>query len=216
MSPKLNELLLAILRFVWPFANAKTKEIVGTVVTCLAIVGAVASQVLPYFVAVPTPTVVVGDVVTVPADVPVPAPAEPAPTPNPPDAVEPAEGAVPDVPPRVSSVGEILFAALTAPLGCSGPQREDWLEGARAAGDCAVKCAVPTGTYALTQTIHGVELDGPGLTKGLLSCLVPCLAAVAVTTVTKVVSEPTRYGGSAGEANVYKPDTYRILLTPPK
>jgi hypothetical protein len=63
---KVGELLLVMLRFFWPLANARVREVVGTVVTVLAVVGGIATQVLPLVTA--PPAVVVGDVVTVPAE----------------------------------------------------------------------------------------------------------------------------------------------------
>lgn len=64
---KVGELLLMVLRFFWPLANERTREVVGTIITALAVVGAAATQVLP-LVTAPAPKVVVGDVVTVVAE----------------------------------------------------------------------------------------------------------------------------------------------------
>lgn len=64
---KVGELAMMVLRFFWPLANARTQEVVGTIITALAIVGAAATQVLPLLPAT-APKAVVGDVVTVVAE----------------------------------------------------------------------------------------------------------------------------------------------------
>ena len=66
------------------------------------------------------------------------------------------------------------------------------------AADCLIKCGVPTGTYALHEYAGGVKIDGAGLTQSFLACLVPCLAAVGVTTVERVIGFKRGTGGTDG------------------
>lgn len=68
MPASLGAFVLEILRFFAPWVNGRAREVIGTVVTCLAVVAWAALQVLPFVV---PPAVTVGDVVTVPVDVPV-------------------------------------------------------------------------------------------------------------------------------------------------
>jgi hypothetical protein len=116
----------------------------------------------------------------------------------------------------VEKAGAILWSGLSAPLGCSGAQVQAWKGGLADLTDCVLGCGVSAGQFALTETIKGVQIDGPGIGRGALGCVVPCLIRFGGVAVEVVAGGATRYGGSAGEANVYQPDTYILTITPRK
>jgi len=97
----LLKLLIALLRFVWPFANARTREVVGTVLGVLAALVAALSWIIP---ADPLPPV---------PDVP------------PPALDAPGEPDVPDVPAvetEAAPLTALRYVVGLLPLGCSAPQ----------------------------------------------------------------------------------------------
>ena len=95
MRPVAN-LLLALLRILWPFTNARTREIVGTVLTVLAALAYGLSEAVPAIIEATAPTV---------AEAPAPLPAAPVALEAPP-VVEP--DATPSIPPDGTGDGAAL------------------------------------------------------------------------------------------------------------
>ncbi len=190
----IGRFLAAFGRFLSPFANGTGSQRVGTVLTVIAILATAIGMAIS-------------------AVAPVTGPASPTPTP----AVSPCgDVCPPDAAPEVSapvSALEVVFAGLTAPFACTAAQKAVWTAGLPSVADCALQCGLSTGTYALTATVDGVTLDGPGITRGVLGCLTPCLLRLGSVAVQAATASAVRYGGSAGEAEGYVPDRITIVVT---
>ncbi len=102
----------------------------------------------------------------------------------------------------------VLGGALN--LGCSAAQVRAWEDGATRAATCLAGCGASALSYRIVPGAREVRLEG--LPEDLLRCALPCLLRVGVATVEAVATPPARWGGSAGEAQVYQPDTYTVTI----
>jgi len=198
MIPGFKEVLIALLRILWPFANSRTREVVGTAVGILAAVVAALAWVIPE------------DTLPPPPDVPVPAVDAPDPAPVP--EIVPTEDVAPAADPEAeSAVLAVLRHAtgLLLPVGCSGAQRAAWTAFGQVTADCLLsECRAAEGLVSAFRSRGWADF---GL--DMFPCAMKCLGkgGVVGVQVAQVESrQRTAWFGTSDEVRVEQ--VYRITI----
>ena len=109
-------------------------------------------------------------------------------------------------------LGAILGAVL--PVGCSAAQQAVFAASGGQLADCLLNCGANAAAITVQSASTGATINGAGIGWSALGCALPCLAQFGVVAVTTAALPPARYGGSAGERNVYMGDAITITITP--
>lgn len=207
----LKTVLTLILGILNPLKNDTNVQKAGSLAVGIAIAAAVvtvALQVLALFPPAP-PSSSLPDVINGCTDAGCPVPSA-SPDVSPLGDIAPAGEKAPESVPLAMLKGAVALL----PLGCSAAQNTIV---AQAGGDlaaCLLNCGASAGSIAITQAGQGARIDGAGIGYGVLGCAMPCLLKFGVVSVTAAASPGMRYGGSAGEADVYQPDKITITVMP--
>jgi len=113
----------------------------------------------------------------------------------------------------------IVIAALVLQFlpGCSGPQRQAWGVAASDLGDCLVNCGASKAKERVTSVLGGGwQFDIEDLGWDALGCALPCLTRFGVVATETIPRAAGRYGGSAGESDVYRGPLIRVTVSPPR
>lgn len=209
MSPRnpILALLVAVIRFLWPLYNARTREIVGTVLGLLAAAVYVLSEVLASAPPDPAP------------DVPVPAMDVPVPSPDALDAPEEGVNALSDPgvadPLPIESVPVAVLrhaVGLVLPVGCSGPQRTAW----RAFGEDVAACLGARCGLVESVVLGLQEGNWGAVLADRLPCLMGCLgSAVAGQIVIRQGTETQRAAWYGTSDEVRRLPVYEVRIERP-
>lgn len=189
----LSELVKAIVLFINPKQNMTTVQRVGSFLSILTLLGMLAGAVNALL----------------PVDVPTPQ--------NPAQDVLPVGDVYPDVPGDESaSVGilGLLGAAIVSPIGCSGAQIESIKVSSADLLACFANIGAHEATVALEKWGQGYKINAEDLGADALGKALPCLLRFGAVAVSTYVLPSGRWGGSAGEKNVYRGDGYEIVISP--
>lgn len=204
----LLNLAVAIRDFVHPGVNQTGMQRFGSFLTILTALGTLAA-----FIASNLPT-------------------DPTPSPVPAQDVLPAVDVHPDVPevqdgstgildvdaPRVIVAPDVDVPAevpVTGFLvGCSGAQVQAIKASSADLLACFANIGAAEATVALEQWGQGYKINAEDMGMDALGKAMPCLLKFGAVAVSTYVLPAGRWGGSAGEKNVYRGDGIEIIVSP--
>jgi hypothetical protein len=181
-----------IIAIIVPWQNKSTWQKVGSVLTVIALIASFAATLIPDVppapIPVPSPDIIQDNAPVTPQDAP---------------------GSLPDVDvPKDTAPSPTGFL-----VGCSAAQQSVMRVASADAMKCVADCGLKGGSVAITTWGAGQKIDGEGITYDVLRCAMPCLLGLGYVTVKTYSSPQTRYGGSAGEKDVYAADKIEIIVS---